>query len=244
MTSATATEHNAVHRLDLLIFVSHFLGVNFQIPFTLTGCPRIKKFVGRDDYLQYIERSLLPLEDRGEPKVLVLHGIGGIGKTQIAAQFAKICKDQFSAVFWINGETEATLRAGLAGLFDRIPSATGLRKVELSGDEESVEMMIKVVSRWLGLSGNFGWLAIIDGVDNQTQSADNPELKAPSSYAYDIQKYIDRFNQGSIIITSRLNYLSQLGDSKEISKVTLDEGLQLLKSMHPRIDDSGEIQSR
>lgn len=80
---------------------------------------------------------------QGGLNISVLYRVGGIGKTQLTAQFAKSCKDRFSAVFCINGKTESTLRAGLAGLIDRIPSVAALRKDEFSGHEESIEMTIK-----------------------------------------------------------------------------------------------------
>ncbi len=101
-------------------------------------------------------------------------------------------------------------------------------------------MAIKVVTRWLGLPGNFRWLIIFDGIDNQTQCIDNTESESLPSLAYDIRKYIDLFNHGSIIITSRLSYMSQLGDGMKVREITADEGVKLLMSINPRIDDSGE----
>ncbi|KAF8850178.1 hypothetical protein BDZ45DRAFT_679979 [Acephala macrosclerotiorum] len=216
---------------------------NFTIPFILTGCPRISKFVGRDDYIQAIERFLLPVTDKGEPKILVLHGVGGIGKTQLAAQFAKSYRDQFSAVFWVNGKTESALRTSLAAIIDRIPSASGLHKDKLSGDEGSTEMAIRIVIRWLGLSGNFRWLIVFDSIDSQSQSADksiDSDSQSPS-LAYDIRKYLDLMNHGSVIITSRLSYMSQLGKGMTISSLTLDEGLQVLRSINSHIDDEGAL---
>jgi hypothetical protein len=180
--------------------------------------------------------------DEGEPKILVLHGVGGIGKTQLAAQFAKSYRDQFSAVFWVNGGTESALRSSLAEIVDRVHSATGLHKDELSGDEDSAETAIKTIIRWLGLSGNFRWLIIFDSIDSQSQSADksmSSDSQSPG-LAYDIRKYLDLMNHGSIIITSRLSYMSQLGKGMKISGVTLDEGLQVLRSVNSQIDDEGE----
>lgn len=35
-------------------------------------------------------------------RVVILHGLGGIGKTQLAITYAKQYRDECSAVFWLN----------------------------------------------------------------------------------------------------------------------------------------------
>ncbi|HEY0069707.1 MAG TPA: FxSxx-COOH system tetratricopeptide repeat protein [Chloroflexia bacterium] len=62
-------------------------------------------FVGRTDYLEQLHKNLL---DDGNPTALA--GIGGIGKTQLAVEFAYRYQDRFpGGVFWITMETEASI---------------------------------------------------------------------------------------------------------------------------------------
>ncbi|KAK0610673.1 hypothetical protein B0T17DRAFT_512158 [Bombardia bombarda] len=210
---------------------------NFKIPFSLRGSPRIAKFVGRDHDLTSIENYILPLQDQGSPNILALHGVGGIGKTQLAIEFAKRHRNKLSAVFWINGETERSLRNGLASIIQKLPVAsTTLRRNGPQKDKESIDRAIEIVLDWLQLPDNFRWLVIFDNIDNQVQHSNNAfevgnlESQADGTTGYDIRKYLDRFSQGSIIITTRLSYMSQLGGGIKIDKVSTDEGLQVMRS--------------
>jgi hypothetical protein len=55
------------------------------------------------------------------PEVVVLHGLGGIGKTQLVIRFARTHKDDFTAIFWLNGKNEQLLTRSLASIAARLP---------------------------------------------------------------------------------------------------------------------------
>jgi ATP/maltotriose-dependent transcriptional regulator MalT len=57
-------------------------------------------------------------------KVMVLHGMGGIGKTQLAIHFGRLHKDDFSAVFWLNGKDQSILTQSLASIAPRLPQGS------------------------------------------------------------------------------------------------------------------------
>ncbi|KAI1326134.1 hypothetical protein F5Y16DRAFT_422059 [Xylariaceae sp. FL0255] len=67
-------------------------------------------FVGRENYLQTIRHSLSLLH---ETPVFILHGIGGVGKTQIALRFALTCSESFSKVVWIRADSKETIAQSL-----------------------------------------------------------------------------------------------------------------------------------
>jgi Cdc6-like AAA superfamily ATPase len=78
----------------------------YQIPFELQGVPIVNKFVARDMELKKMEEALLPRPtSHVRRKVFVLYGLGGVGKTQLAVEFARMHKKSFSAVFWLDGST-------------------------------------------------------------------------------------------------------------------------------------------
>ncbi|KAH3369600.1 hypothetical protein KXV52_002147, partial [Aspergillus fumigatus] len=68
----------------------------FQVPLELSAFPAIEEFIGREDDLSrlwdYLQPTIPPTR-----KVAVLHGLGGIGKTQLAINFARKHKDDFTA---------------------------------------------------------------------------------------------------------------------------------------------------
>ena len=57
----------------------------------------VNNFHGRKQILQSLQDHL------HQRSVVVLTGMGGIGKTQIAAMFAKNNLDKFSKICWVNG---------------------------------------------------------------------------------------------------------------------------------------------
>ena len=71
-----------------------------KVDFHLKGVPTVGKFVQRDAEMQKLEKFLI--EDTAASdrrKVVILHGLGGIGKTQLAVEFARKYHNVFSSVF-------------------------------------------------------------------------------------------------------------------------------------------------
>ncbi|KAF8347366.1 hypothetical protein F5887DRAFT_1281075 [Amanita rubescens] len=64
-------------------------------------------FTGRSDHLQTLKEHFCnPSKER---KYFLLHGMGGIGKTQICLQFIHQNKNWFSDIFWIDASSEGTI---------------------------------------------------------------------------------------------------------------------------------------
>lgn len=73
--------------------------------------------------MQALEQLLLDasVERRGRRRVVVVHGLGGIGKTQLAVEFARTHQRQFSAVFWLDGSSEASVKQSFVDIVSRLP---------------------------------------------------------------------------------------------------------------------------
>lgn len=63
-----------------------------------------ERFYGREDVLQRVREVLDPQEGTFQPRSLALHGMGGVGKTQIALQYANSSRHIYNAIFWISAD--------------------------------------------------------------------------------------------------------------------------------------------
>ncbi|KAK0609054.1 Nephrocystin-3, partial [Lasiodiplodia hormozganensis] len=187
--------------------------------------PVTGRFVGRDSELRRLAEFFL--SKTGGPtqrKVHVTHGLGGIGKTQLAVQFARKYHTSFSAVFWLDGSTKDGLMNAFVGLARRIP------KGELGADAinslnqpvPQVEMITEAVLQWLSLPSNKHWLLIFDNVDRDCSHKDR------DPQAYDVGEFFPQADHGSILITSRLANLGRRYSDEKLWGVTEGDAQQIL----------------
>lgn len=87
-----------------LVNLPHDLSVDrFTVQFYLGDVPEVTHFVGRQSDVSSIERALLPF-DKQQRKVVVIHGLGGIGKTQLAIHYATLFREHYTTVLWFNAK--------------------------------------------------------------------------------------------------------------------------------------------
>ncbi|KAJ5893859.1 hypothetical protein N7495_005550 [Penicillium taxi] len=190
----------------------------FQIPLDLTTVPVIENFVGRQAELDRLWQYFKPA-DFQRRKVAILHGLGGIGKTQLAIHFAREHKHDFTAIFWLSGKDRGTLLQSFSSILPQLPGQS--QTSEVIGDEE-LEQRARQVLQWLADDGNSRWLIIFDNIDQYSP------IDSGARKAYDIGKFFPAADHGSIIITSRLLALTELGESIPIHKLDSTEAIQLL----------------
>ncbi|KAF7158691.1 hypothetical protein CNMCM6106_005481 [Aspergillus hiratsukae] len=184
----------------------------------LTAVPVIENFLGRQDELEHLWRYLQPANTQFR-KVAILHGLGGMGKTQLAVRFARDHRNDFTAVFWLSGKDRGTLLQSLSSVLPRLPGQS--RNNEAINDEE-VEQRARHVLHWLALEGNSRWLIIFDNIDQYS-----PTNSAVGD-AYDIGKFFPTADHGSILITTRLQVLTELGKSFPVHRLESNDAIQLL----------------
>lgn len=164
-----------------------------------------------------LEQQLQPTE-KTHRTVFVIYGMGGMGKTQLAVQYARKHSVHYSAIIWVNGNSRGELHQSLLSFVSRIPSEQLPNDVvrvlhtnsqELS-DEESIsdikdQMIQEAMRTWLSQKGNVNWLMIMDNVDTEKDYPDSAELA--------FSRILDAFpygDNGSIIITTRLVQLKTM----------------------------------
>ncbi|KAI0002828.1 hypothetical protein F4779DRAFT_602714 [Xylariaceae sp. FL0662B] len=198
---------------------------DFSVNFSLSDAPELEHFVAREEELTEIEKAL---SSDGSRRVAVLHGLGGIGKTQLAIAYAKRHKDNYSAMFWVNIKDKNSLKQSFARLARQIlrehPSTSQLNSVDLEGEHNQV---IDAVRAWLSLRNNTRWLLIFDNYDNPA--------------ALDIREFLPDSYQGSVIITTRSSQIGISGHRIRIGRLTeLGDSLEILSKRSGRqklIDD-------
>lgn len=183
-----------------------------------------------------IEQNLLPMSASNRRKIHILHGLGGIGKTQLALAYARKYQETYSAILWLNGNSKDTLLQSLAAFGKHVPTSRSLELlVGGTSHAPDVEAEARAVLRWLALKGNRQWLVVIDNVDREYQ----PDNKDPQ--AYDVSSFFPFADHGSLLITTRLPSLREVGTSTEVGRLTLEQALELLCSRSGLLRSSKDL---
>lgn len=159
-------------------------------------------FTGREALLWQLRERLKAEKRVALTQPQILSGLGGIGKTQIALEYAYRYRDNYRAVLWVEAETTKTLMAdyrALAHLF-QLPEK----------DNSDTYMMRDAVKRWF--QNHTRWLLIYDNVEDL-------EL---------LQTALPDVNQGHILITTRSQIIGTLGVHIDLQKMELEEATLLL----------------
>lgn len=199
----------------------------FSIPFSLPGVVETAHFVAREPELQDIR---VALRSDGTRRSVTLHGLGGIGKTQLAIAYAIRHKDDYSAIFWVNAKDEDSLKQSFAKIASQIsreyPSASHPWNRDTN---TNVDEMVNAVKAWLSLLHNTRWLLIYDNYDN-------PRVPGiTDAAALSLRDYFPESYHGCVIITTRsskvnightmrLEKLKSLRDSLDIMSYTSARG--------------------
>ncbi len=201
----------------------------FSIPFSLSGVPEVQVFVARKKELIRMKEAFQG--DGSHRKVVVLHKLGGIGKTELAIASIKEHRDIYSAILWLNGKNEDTLKQSFAGMTKRLhiehPSSGLLRT---AAEEKDVDQVVAVIKQWLSVRENTKWILVFDNVNN-------PKLRGiKDQQAYDIRLYFPEGHQGSIIITTRSSHL-KIGEVISVKTfLDIQECVTILASISGRED--------
>ncbi|OXV05569.1 hypothetical protein Egran_06663 [Elaphomyces granulatus] len=131
-----------------------------------------------------------------------------MGKTQLAIRFARDHKDDFTAIFWLNGKDRGTLLQSLSSVLSRLPGQ--YQNFEAISEEER--------HREIHAGDNI----------DQYYSATDSTIDGCTRGAYDIYEFFPTADHGSILITSRLQRLTELGMSFPIQRLEPGDAIQLL----------------
>ncbi len=159
-------------------------------------------FTGREPLLALLHKRLSTARTAALTHPQALYGLGGIGKTQTAAEYAFRYGDEYTHVFWMRAATRETLVADfvtLAELLD-LPEK----------DEQDQPRMVAAVKRWLAAHAD--WLFILDNADDLHLT----------------QEFLPTRHKGYILFTTRAQAAGTIAASVEVEQLNLQEGTLLL----------------
>jgi hypothetical protein len=150
-----------------------------NLPYDSTGS--LSK--GREAFLAELHRRLGVPETRATASAnrVAVHGLGGIGKTRAALEYAWRHPGDYAAVLFASAPLAAELRANLADLSGFL--GTTVEKV-------SIDQQLAEVLRWV--DKHPGWFLIIDKVDTEEAVAE-------------VQRSLARLRSGRVLIASRIS---------------------------------------
>ena len=164
-------------------------------------------FKGRDEFLKDLHASL----SRGSGRTAIvgsaLYGLGGIGKTRAAVEYAWAHQQDYAALLFVIAETPEALRRNLAALAGPLV----LNLPEQHATEEDVRL--KAVLDWL--KQHPGWFLILDNLDTQAALEE-------------AEKLLSTLTSGRVLITSRLANFAGHFDPLELDVLSIEDAVAFL----------------
>jgi tetratricopeptide (TPR) repeat protein/transcriptional regulator with XRE-family HTH domain len=139
--------------------------------------PPVRVFVGRDELLRRLD-----VHHGGAVVIQAVHGLGGVGKSELALHYCHAHRDDYPILWWINAESPDRVEAGLAELTATVAARTGRTAPALSADAAAWAIGL--------LAGHPGWLLVLDNVEDPA----------------DVASLLGRLSGGRVLITSRRDF--------------------------------------
>ena len=188
-------------------------------------------FTGRDELLDQLDELLAPFEQAAtltsrrvaltQPQAIT--GLGGIGKTQIAVEYAYRSRDsgRYRHTFWVNAASQETILASFVEIATLLPEFA-------ARNETDQRKLIEAVKHWLEQCKQ-PWLLIFDNVDH------DGDLPA-------IREYLPQGGSGSVLLTTRASAVGSLATPIEVETMGFVEGALLLLRRAHRVKHTFDLE--
>jgi tetratricopeptide (TPR) repeat protein len=188
-------------------------------PYWSVPLPRNAYFTGREPILRALHRQLGRTQAAALTQSSALCGLGGVGKTQIALEYAYQHALDYSGVFWLGAETEEQMVSSLLRIAEvlRLPER----------DDQDQQRVLAAVRHWLGAHGQ--WLLIVDNVEDLTL----------------LDRVLPTIRSGALLLTTRCQTLGTRAYSLDLAPMRPKEGLLfLLRRAKLLVPEAGSRQVR
>jgi len=159
-------------------------------------------FTGREDLLKLLHDKLTTESAAALTQSQALSGLGGIGKTQLAVEYAYRYRDAYRAIFWVRAASRDTL------IVDFVSLASLLALPEQGAQDQ--QLIVAAVKRWLTFHKE--WLLILDNADDLLLASD----------------FLPVGGEGHILLTTRAQATGTIAPGVAVEKMESEEGILLL----------------
>ncbi len=159
-------------------------------------------FTGREQLLTHLHENLTQTGAAALIQAQAISGLGGIGKTQTAVEYAYRYMSAYRYVLCVNASSRDTL------VLDFVTLANLLDLPEKQAQDQNIT--IAAAKQWLATHDQ--WLLILDNAD---------ELEV-------VNDFLPTDSQGHILITTRAQATGTIASSIEVQKMDTHEGTLLL----------------
>jgi tetratricopeptide (TPR) repeat protein len=183
-------------------------------------------FKGREEFLTRLHETLGTAEHRGHLGVAAIaasataatvYGLGGIGKTRAALEYAHRYADEYTALLFMQADSPATLHQNLASLCG--PTVLDLPEK----DVKETEVQVAAVLEWM--QRHPGWLLIMDSVDSEET-------------AIALQSILARLSRsGQVVITSRLSNWEGAVETLALDVLSVEAATEFLLERTERVSN-------
>jgi tetratricopeptide (TPR) repeat protein len=195
-------------------------------------------FTGREQILDRL-RAVLIAEG-----AVALSGLGGIGKTQTAVEYAYQYRDEYKELLWVKADQREALVSG----FVTIATLLNLH----GKDDQDQTLTVSAVKTWL--EGNTGWLLILDNADDLAMASEfiplrgkghvllTTQAQATGSIAPCIAIKNMEFQEGALFLLRRAKLLTQdaaLDQASEAERAQAEEISKEMGGLPLALDQAG-----
>ncbi|TRX93547.1 hypothetical protein FHL15_005519 [Xylaria flabelliformis] len=167
------------------------------------------RFVGRGDILQSISQSLRP--GGRDPRIAVLLGLGGQGKTSLALEYCRreIVSRHFRFIIWIDSSSPAALERSFGQVAENLATISGDKRT-FANSRAHISFVKTAIE-----TAEAPWLFVLDNFDSPGLFKDILDVTPQSA-------------SGAVLFTSRHNSCALLGTSIPIPGMSQNDGTELL----------------
>ena len=190
-------------------------------------------FTGREEILDQLYKTFREGKGRMAKLPQALSGLGGVGKTQTAVEYAYRYRNEYQAVLWARAESQEVL------VSDFITIAGILKLAERDAKEQRI--VIDAVKDWLNNHTN--WLLVLDNVENLEMISNfipsenkghvllTTSAQAMSGWAQRVMIETMEPEEGALLLLRRANIIAQNALLDEVSDADLTQAKEISQSL-------------
>ncbi|MEU9343699.1 FxSxx-COOH system tetratricopeptide repeat protein [Streptomyces sp. NPDC048278] len=184
-------------------------------PALLVNVPlRNTSFVGRQALLRAVEEQL-SAQDTAAVLPHALHGLGGVGKSQLALEYVYTHHHDFKVICWIPAERESLILAALASLAAQLGVApTGQDSLGAPAANTAVPAVLEALRTGAPYDN---WLLVFDNAE---------DVEA-------VRNYFPTNGPGKVIVTSRNRAWERVATPLPVNVFDRQESIELLQKRSP-----------